>query len=92
MNPWLWVEPHPEGAPVKDSIMKALTQHNPRVCLTEDDLEALNVLYPDCSHSISHPVCDKVAHNSAQPGLDPPTSGWWPIHGSLWPTELGLPR
>ena len=27
---------------VRPSIMKALTQHNPRVCLTEDDLEGFD--------------------------------------------------
>ena len=53
----------PAASLVRPSIMKALTQHNPRVCLTDDDLEGLNVLYPDCSHSISVPVCDKVAYN-----------------------------
>jgi hypothetical protein len=52
----------PEGG-VRPSIMKALTQHNPRVCLSEDDLEALNTLYPDCTSSISVVVCDKVSYN-----------------------------
>ena len=50
----------PEGAEVRPSIMKALTQHNPSVCLSEDDLEAINTLYPDCTHQISVPVCFKV--------------------------------
>jgi hypothetical protein len=69
MSPWDWVVPGvPAGfdgdeGEVRPSIMKALTQHNPRVCLSEDDLEALNTLYPDCTHSISTPVCDKTAHN-----------------------------
>lgn len=75
MNPWQHVQPGippdetavssdgPIGSRVRPSIMKALTQHNPRVCLSEDDLEALNVLYPDCSHATSVPVCDKVAYN-----------------------------
>lgn len=48
---------------VRPSIMKALTQHNPKVCLMEDDLEALNTLYPDCKTSISLPVCFKTPHN-----------------------------
>lgn len=34
-----------------------------RVCLEQDDLEALNALYPDCSHAISSPVCFKIKHN-----------------------------
>lgn len=41
-SPWSWVEPGvPPGSEVdvRPSIMKALTQHNPSVCLTEDDLE-----------------------------------------------------
>ena len=48
---------------VRPSIMKALTQHNPSVCLSDDDLEGLNVLYPSCTHSFSTPVCDKVNYN-----------------------------
>lgn len=52
----------PEGG-VRPSIMKALTQHNPRVCLSEDDLEALNTLYPDCETAITLPVCFKTDHN-----------------------------
>ena len=47
----------------RSSIMRAFTQHNPRVCLTEDDLEGLNVLYPDCTTPIhSAPVCYKISH------------------------------
>mmetsp|Transcript_20195 Transcript_20195/g.51437 ORF Transcript_20195/g.51437 Transcript_20195/m.51437 type:complete len:313 (+) Transcript_20195:2-940(+) len=73
LTPWAAVE---EGVPpaghsssalerdgYRPSIMKALTQHNPRVCLAEDDLEALNVLYPDCATSVTLPVCYKTAHN-----------------------------
>ena len=48
---------------VRKSIMEAFTQNNPEVCLFEDDLEAINVLYPACSHAISEPVCYKVNHN-----------------------------
>lgn len=53
------------GATVRDSIMKAFTQHNPRVCLTADDLEGLNVLYPHCDTPLlaSDPVCFKIQHN-----------------------------
>ena len=44
--------------------MEAFTQFNPRVCITEDDLEALNTLYPDCSHALTgSPVCFKSDHN-----------------------------
>ena len=54
---------HIDADGVRPSIMKALTQHNPRVCLEVDDLEALNVLYPDCSRQITEPVCYKFPHN-----------------------------
>jgi len=51
------------GYPVRRALMQALTQHNPVVCLEEDDVEALATLYPDCSaHSISSPVCYKHRH------------------------------
>ena len=43
--------------------MAAFTQHTPRVCLTRDDLEALNVLYPDCSGGPVDPVCEKASLN-----------------------------
>jgi len=33
---------------VRQSIMYSLTAHNPKVCLTPDDLEAINTLYPRC--------------------------------------------
>ena len=56
LNPWNYVA---EGMPpdaddtntesgVRQSIMYSLTTHNPKVCLTPDDLEAINVLYPRC--------------------------------------------
>jgi len=64
MLPWEGVvEGSPAGGAVRPSIMKALTQHNPSVCLSDDDLEALHVLYPDCDLSISEPVCFKFKHN-----------------------------
>ena len=50
---------------VRPSIMKALTQHNPKVCLMEDDLEALNTLYPDCKTSISIPSASRRLITSA---------------------------
>ena len=44
---------------------QAFTQHNPKPCLTADDVEALTMLYPDCSEAtaISQVVCPKVNHN-----------------------------
>ena len=57
----LLIPPLPPSSP---SIMEAFTQFNPRVCITEDDLEALNTLYPDCSHALTgSPVCFKSDHN-----------------------------
>jgi len=47
---------------VRESIMISFTQHNPGVCLSEDDLEGLFTLYPDCTHSIGEPVCFKIEH------------------------------
>ena len=31
--------------------------------LVQDDLEALHVLYPDCTHAVTTPVCFKLQHN-----------------------------
>lgn len=47
----------------RPSAMISFTQHNPRACLTEDDLDALHSLYPDCGHAASHIVCVKTQHN-----------------------------
>jgi len=63
--PWAGVR---VGAPtgrheVRPSIMIDFTLHNPRHCLEEDDLEALNVLYPDCAGGPTVPVCDKPPLN-----------------------------
>ena len=38
---------------VRNSIMEAFTQNNPSVCLTQDDLEALNVIYPQCKYALN---------------------------------------
>ena len=52
------------GYEVRNSVMEAFTQHNPKPCLTIDDVEAVATMYPDCSGSgISTPVCHKVQHN-----------------------------
>jgi len=49
---------------IKNSQMESETQHNPRPCLTNDDLEALAILYPDCGDfSLSVNVCHKVQLN-----------------------------
>ena len=43
----------------------AYTQYKSRVCLSQDDLDALNALYPTCAPDgpITAPVCFKSAHN-----------------------------
>ncbi len=53
----------PEGEPVRPAMMISFTQHNPTVCLSDDDLEALNALYPECTQALSTPVCFKTKHN-----------------------------
>lgn len=37
--------------------MESLTTHNPHVCLTNDDLEAINTLYPVTSGAVLEPSC-----------------------------------
>jgi len=49
---------------LRPSIMHAFTRHNPRSCLMQDDLEAINVLYPDCLNTPLTPVCSKPALNT----------------------------
>eukprot|EP00316_Scyphosphaera_apsteinii_P019737 CAMPEP_0119344124 /NCGR_PEP_ID=MMETSP1333-20130426/106809_1 /TAXON_ID=418940 /ORGANISM="Scyphosphaera apsteinii, Strain RCC1455" /LENGTH=647 /DNA_ID=CAMNT_0007356551 /DNA_START=125 /DNA_END=2068 /DNA_ORIENTATION=- len=56
LNPMQYVElkPLPEEA---DSIMFSTTRHRGRTCLTEDDLDGLNLLYPTCSGAVEQPKC-----------------------------------
>lgn len=54
----------PGGYLVRDSQMFAFTENNPQPCLRDDDVEALAVLYPDCSpYALSKNVCHTVARN-----------------------------
>jgi len=76
-NPWANVRAGiPPGAetdmdklgvryPTRDAQMEARTQHNPRTCLFDDDLEALAVLYPDCDQDLAmfEAVCHEVNLN-----------------------------
>jgi len=54
-NPWkyvvngAWDDGELRDTGTRASIMEAFTAHNPQVCLTPDDLEGLNVLYPVCT-------------------------------------------
>jgi len=44
-----------------NSVMQAFLPRNPKTCLTPDDLDGLNFLYPVCSDVINEsPVCVKV--------------------------------
>ena len=61
-HPWDDVREAAAGAPAAPAIMERLTQNNPKVCLAQDDLDALNTLYPDCERAISSPVCLKSQH------------------------------
>ena len=58
--PGVMLDPRTKQRP---SIMESFTRHNPRSCLTQDDLEALNVLYPNCNGVLFEPVCSKHALN-----------------------------
>ena len=52
---------------IKDSLMFSLTAHRDRTCLTPDDLEGLNFLYPSCAgaatleEATGQPKCIKAA-------------------------------
>jgi len=47
-------EPLPEDA---DSVMYSVTKHRSKTCLTLDDLEGLNFLYPTCEGARTEPEC-----------------------------------
>ena len=48
--------------PVMPSVMETLGFDNPRRCLEQDDLDALNVLYPVCIGAQTYPVCPSPAN------------------------------
>jgi len=41
------------------ALMDSMNKHNPRTCLTADDLEGLNVIYPTCTGAVTAPQCHK---------------------------------
>jgi len=41
------------------SVMFSVTKHRDRTCLTDDDLDGLNFLYPSCSAFRTSPICQK---------------------------------
>ena len=56
MNPWKYLvdgvwpgadDMNPDSG-VRQAIMYSLTEHNPKVCLTSDDIEGVYTLYPLC--------------------------------------------
>mmetsp|Transcript_37009 Transcript_37009/g.73922 ORF Transcript_37009/g.73922 Transcript_37009/m.73922 type:complete len:267 (+) Transcript_37009:1255-2055(+) len=52
------------GYPVRNAVMQAYTQHNPKACLEDDDVEGILTLYPDCTlTSQSTNVCLHTYHN-----------------------------
>ena len=51
----------PEGL---DTIMMSTTKHRERTCLTDDDLEGLNFLYPTCAGAQAKPNCIKRLRHS----------------------------
>jgi hypothetical protein len=59
-DPWSAVVAAPPDASVAPSIMLAFTQFNKGVCLSQDDLDALNTLYPLCDHRVATPQCYKT--------------------------------
>ena len=52
---------HADGA---ESIMYSMTRHRDRTCLTQDDLEGLNFLYPLCEGVVGTPQCIKMQRHS----------------------------
>ena len=50
------VEPTPPGR----AIMNMFTQNPTAVCLEQDDLDGLNVLYPTCADTVTVPQCYKT--------------------------------
>ena len=55
------LSPLRSGTPQEDTVMNSMTAHRPVTCLTRDDLEGLNFLYPTCDPAevVASPVCTK---------------------------------
>lgn len=41
------------------TIMATFSFNSPQTCIFQDDLDALNVLYPTCANAVLHPQCDR---------------------------------
>ena len=59
-DPWSVTTVRDPNATVLPSIMLAFTQFNKDVCLSQDDLDALNTLYPICTNRVLTPQCYKT--------------------------------
>jgi len=46
-----------------DSVLVATLLHQPKTCLTHDDLDGLNFLYPACDNRLETPVCVSISRN-----------------------------
>ena len=60
-NPWTRTALRPNNSETVEAyaptIMAAFTFNNPSTCIFQDDLDAINVLYPVCSSMAVYPVC-----------------------------------
>ena len=58
---WESVETAPADAiDTLQSVMMVFTQNPPEPCVMQDDLEAINTIYPLCSNRVQYPQCFKV--------------------------------
>lgn len=48
---------------IRPSIMESFTQFNPNICLSVDDLEGIQTIYPDCEQQITEPICYRIYLN-----------------------------
>ena len=48
------------GGSARPALMESFTTHNPTVCLSFDDFEALLTLYPVCTGAPTTPTCSKA--------------------------------
>ena len=55
----LWSRVRVDHSPPAESMMYTFTQNPTSVCVEQDDLDALNVLYPTCQGTVRTPQCFK---------------------------------
>lgn len=61
-NPLAYVSLSPPE--MSDSLMFSITRHRSRTCLTADDVEGLDFLYPSCTPGLAAPKCIKTRSHS----------------------------